>query len=96
MALIRDCGCKGCSLWLRLEAERADMTYLGRERPVEPSKPAPLAKTRLPEPKHVCKPVVDEERDRLMFNAGRYQAGDRDESAARAWLSLQKLFEQVN
>jgi hypothetical protein len=96
MAEINDCGCRGCSLWLRLEAERLDTSYLRRERPVEPSKPVEVPKTRLPERKHVCKPLVDENRDRLFFNAGRYQAGDRDESAARAWNTMQKMFDKLD
>ena len=72
----KDCGCKGCSLWLRLEAERHDRTY----------KPTP--KPARPEAVY----VRDRKRERMIFDAGRYSGGDRDREATLAFAIYQKEF----
>lgn len=67
------CTCKGCSLWLRLEGERFN----------KPAKPQPATKVIT---RYVTKKVYisNPTRDKLMFNAGRYAAGDRDSVAVKA------------
>jgi hypothetical protein len=72
----KECGCKGCSLWLRLEAERHDRTY----------KPTP--KPARPEAVY----VRDRKRERMIFDAGRYSGGDRDREATLAFAIYQKEF----
>lgn len=70
-----DCGCAGCGYWLRLEAERHSRTY---------HKPEGIIVTRT-----VTRKVHNPERDKLMFNAGRYAAGARDKTAVAAHLKLE-------
>lgn len=94
----KDCGCKGCTLMLRLQAELIDTTYLNRdERPRDEFCTCVIDKARKTRARKV-QPLSDherEERDTLMFNAGRFQAGDTDETAARAWLTMQSMFDSV-
>ncbi len=82
----KGCECKGCNVWLMLEAERLDRSYLNhpsrRHAPVEP--PKVIIKTKKESPKQ------REERDKLMFNAGRYAAGARDITANRAHELLER------
>jgi hypothetical protein len=75
----KDCGCKGCSLWLRLEAERRDRSYV----------PAP--KSARPEAVY----IRDRKRERMIYDAGRYSGGDRDRDAILAYATYQKEFARV-
>lgn len=74
----------GCSLWLTLEAERNDRTYLNPPTQFEPITPRVITKLVKPSRKE------REERDKLLFNAGRYAAGARDLTATRANEQLEK------
>lgn len=81
----KSCTCKGCNLWLTLEAERFDRSYLDHPSQGERvDTPAVTAKNRKNIPKE------REQRDKLMFNAGRYSAGARDIAATRANELLQR------
>jgi hypothetical protein len=88
------CKCPGCSLWLRLEAERSDLSYKNTGIKVDPiavQQVKDLVKT-------VTKVVyVDtkstQERDLIMFNAGRYAAGARDDAAIKASNQLNQIIE---
>jgi len=85
----KSCTCSGCNLWLTLEAERHDRSYLNHPsqyEPVEP--PRVIVKTKKETPKE------REQRDKLMFNAGRYSAGARDIAATRANELLQRELEK--
>jgi hypothetical protein len=83
------CKCPGCSLWLRLEAERSDMSYKTGGVITEAT-PTPRAKTKI-----VYKDTPQSDaRDLLMFNAGRYAAGARDASAIKASEELNRELEQ--
>lgn len=73
----KSCTCSGCNLWLMLEAERLDRSYLNHPSQHEPTEP-PKIKVK----KETAK--QREQRDKLMFNAGRYSAGARDTAATRA------------
>jgi hypothetical protein len=72
----KECGCKGCSLWLRLEAERHDRTYKSTPKPARPE----------------AVYVRDRKRERMIFDAGRYSGGDRDRDATLAFAIYQKEF----
>lgn len=79
---IQDCGCKGCSFWLRLEAERADRTYI---------KPAETRKNL--NPRRRTAGTKQDKRDLIMFQAGRYAMGARDTVATKANAEMQSLLE---
>lgn len=91
--------CPKCNMLDRLEAERVDQSWrLAYKKPVSVSKEHPAYGEPKSDPKPVKKPrepkpFKQDDRDKMMFNAGRYSAGDRDEIAATAWLKLQKTFE---
>jgi hypothetical protein len=82
----RGCSCVGCTLALVLEAERLDKSYL---------EPKPLTYS-LPAPPRVITKVIkpnkaaQEQRDKLMFNAGRYAAGAKDKVAEAAHIALER------
>jgi hypothetical protein len=85
----KSCTCSGCNLWLTLEAERLDRSYLNHPSQHEPTEP----------PRYITKikketPKDREQRDKLMFNAGRYSAGARDIAATRADEVLQRELEK--
>lgn len=85
------CDCPGCSLWLRLEAERLDRSYL---KPKSAFAPNVEYRERVVE-KVVYKPTPDDKRLHLLFfNAGRYAAGARDHSAVNADAELKKELHQ--
>lgn len=87
------CKCPGCSLWLRLEAERLDTSYKNPVRAIEPPQEVKI--------KTVTRIVYrdrdrnHDDRDRLMFNAGRHAAGATDTSAMRAAEQLNKEIERT-
>jgi hypothetical protein len=86
------CKCPGCSLWLRLEAERLDTSYKNPVRTPEPAQEVkPKTVTRI-----VYRERNDDDRDRLYFNAGRFAAGARDTSATRAAEQLREIEESNN
>lgn len=79
----KDCGCKGCSFALRLEAERNDQSWkLGRGQ----------VSTENPRKRTGNK---QDRRDLMMFHAGRYQMGARDTSAVKANADF-RLLMQLN
>lgn len=65
--------------WLRLEAERNDISY---RNPI----PKPLVKVVVKEVKK-----VPERLKKIYFHAGRYAAGDRDSLAIEAHAQFEKL-----
>lgn len=69
---------------LKLEMERNDLSYLKPKRPE-----LEVVKVIVKE-KVYPKREEQEVRERLMFNAGRYAAGDRDKTAEAAHLWLEK------
>jgi hypothetical protein len=76
--------CVKCGILSDLEAERLDLSYkkVGRTDP---------------EPAEVVIPTrrqANDDRDKLMFNAGRYAGGARDKVATDAHNLLQILLEQ--
>jgi hypothetical protein len=86
------CKCKGCSFWLVLEAERADLSYK------RPSSITPPPKEE--KPRTITKVVyrdtpLSEERDLMMFNAGRHAAGARDQPAINAAAMLNVEMEKA-
>lgn len=82
---IKDCGCKGCSLWLRLEGERLDKTYRAAGYSAhKPIKPVAAITKRVY--------VRNIERERMLYNAGRFAGGDRDKEAILAYAELEKEF----
>jgi hypothetical protein len=83
----KSCTCSGCNLWLTLEAERHDRSYLDHPSQYEPTEP-PKVKVKKETPKE------REQRDKLMFNAGRYAGGARDIAATRANELLQRQLEK--
>lgn len=79
---IQDCGCPGCSFWLRLEAERADRSYI---------KPAEVKKAL--NPRRRTNGTVQDRRDRIMFQAGRYAMGARDIAATNGNADMEALLD---
>ena len=83
------CKCPGCSLWLRLEAERSDLSY----------KVQPLAVEEVKNLVKTVKKIIyrdtpqSEARDLMIFNAGRYASGAKDQAAAKAAAELNKIIE---
>lgn len=77
---IQDCGCPGCSFWLRLEAERADRSYI---------KPAEVKREL--NPRRRSAGTVQDRRDRIMFQAGRYAMGARDIAATNGHADMEAL-----
>lgn len=77
---ITDCGCPGCSFWLRLEAERADRSYLKRAE----------VKKEL-NPRRRAAGTLQDKRDAIMFQAGRYAMGARDNAATKGNARMQEL-----
>jgi hypothetical protein len=77
---------KACSVctWLqKLQAEQFDTSYKNH--------PATSLQTSVEKP--VKKPVENDDRDKLMFNAGRYAGGATDDVALLAHLKLQQLLD---
>jgi hypothetical protein len=77
----KDCTCTGCALWLRLEAERYDTSW--KQKTFKPNREV----IRVEKKVYIYK---NDRRDKLMFNAGRYAAGDRDKAATKAHEELEK------
>jgi hypothetical protein len=77
---IVDCGCTGCSFWLRLEAERADRSYI---------KPAEVKKEL--NPRRRSAGTLQDKRDAIMFQAGRYAMGARDKAATKGQSDMEAL-----
>ena len=77
---IVDCGCPGCSFWLRLEAERADRSYI---------KPAEVKKEL--NPRRRSAGTLQDKRDAIMFQAGRYAMGARDKAATKGQSDMEAL-----
>ncbi len=77
---ITDCGCPGCSFWLRLEAERADRSYM---------KPAEVKREL--NPRRRSAGTLQDKRDAIMFQAGRYAMGARDTAATKGNAEMQSL-----
>lgn len=87
----KSCTCSGCNLWLTLEAERFDRSYLNHPSQYEPTQTVrTVTKIKKETPKE------REQRDKLMFNAGRYSAGARDIAATRANEMLERELEKGN
>lgn len=87
----KSCTCSGCNLWLILEAERLDLSY----------RKHPAAQASIEPPRMVTKAKQEtarerDERDKLMFNAGRYAEGARDKSAVKADQLLAQEIEKEN
>jgi len=77
---IVDCGCPGCSFWLRLEAERADRSYIKRAE----------VKKEL-NPRRRSAGTLQDKRDAIMFQAGRYAMGARDKAATKGQSDMELL-----
>jgi hypothetical protein len=76
--------CTKCSVLSDLEAERLDLSYK-------------TVRRTDPKPAEVVSPTrrqANDDRDKLMFNAGRYAGGARDKVATDAHNLLQILLEQ--
>jgi hypothetical protein len=69
--------------WQRLEVERHDLSYKRPAEPVFTTQPQIIVRTVKETPKD------REKRDKLMFNAGRYAAGARDNTALTAHAALE-------
>jgi hypothetical protein len=69
----KDCGCAGCSLYLRLEAERLNKAYKPKPKPARPE----------------AVYIRDRKREQLIYNAGRFDGGARDRLAiiAHGWMA---------
>lgn len=76
-------GCTKCAILSDLEAERLDLSY----KKVGQTDPEPV-KVKVP-----TRRQANDDRDKLMFNAGRYAAGARDKVAINADNVLQILLE---
>ena len=77
-------GCTKCATLSDLEAERLDLSY----KKVGRTDPEPV------EVKIPTRRQANDDRDKLMFNAGRHAAGARDKVAVDAHNLLQILLEQ--
>lgn len=75
--------CSTCTWLQKLQAEQFDTSY----------KNYPMALPVATVKKPVVKPVVNDDRDKLMFNAGRYAGGATDDVALLAHLKLQQLLD---
>jgi len=89
--------CK-CDLNAKLEAERFDVTFREPKRLVEVETVTRPCTRNHATPAESCKRqhVTEtelEERDTMMFNAGRYAAGARDKSAV---VATEKMFESFD
>lgn len=73
--------------WLRLEMERLDDTWkYGSEfRRIRPMQEFKVVVNKGFDPKDL------EKRDQIMFHAGRYASGAKDQNAFRAHLAMQRL-----
>lgn len=82
----------GQEFLLALERERFNVAYRTQAEPkrIEVIKPIPCTK---PHNKPCTKAHVTEEHDQMMYNAGRYAAGARDNAAAEAQEALLKHLE---
>lgn len=83
-----NCKCKQCKIMTALDAERFDLSYKTFGKPeaepeVEEPQVAPPKRRR-----------VNDDRDKLMFNAGRFAGGARDKAAMDADRIFQLLMGQ--
>lgn len=78
--------CPKCGLLSALELERFDLSYKNFSK----TEPEPEPTPTLDPPK---RRRVNDDRDKLMFNAGRYAAGARDKVATDAHNVLQIVLE---
>ena len=81
--VVANCKCKSCKILSSLDAERFDLSYKNYGQPTSPAEP-----TEPPKRRH-----VDDDRDKLMFNAGRFAGGARDKAAIDAYALLQIVFD---
>jgi hypothetical protein len=79
---------KAKAFLLALEAERHDTSWRKRPNLYEPSQPI-VVKTK------AVDPIQQRERDRAMFNAGRFSMGARDDEAVQAHLLVSKLIKKT-
>jgi hypothetical protein len=70
-----NCKCKNCKLMTALDAERFDLSYKTFGKPT----PEPVDPVAPPKRRH-----DNDDRDKLMFNAGRFAGGARDKAAIDA------------
>jgi hypothetical protein len=81
-----NCKCKTCQIYSKLDAERFDLSYknFGKETTPQPEdEPTQVPKRRR----------TNDDRDKLMFNAGRYAGGARDKAAIDANKIFQLLMD---
>jgi hypothetical protein len=81
--------CQTCNWLQRLEAERFSIAY----RKPEVSEQTKIVYVERKAKVTKADPKAIEARDSLMFNAGRFMAGDRDAAATKANAELEELLE---
>lgn len=86
----QDCECKGCNLWLRLEAERIDTSYLKKPDSTDLTQPTIVYVST---PSKESKKKRDY-RDNLFYHAGRFAGGATDQSAVNSNQELQELLDK--